>query len=186
MNNVSDDTMRLRCPRPNDDAESVSRLLSTTWQSPEMATLDKPFSAWFQSALDGWYHQFVIAEELTCKDVPQTIGCAFSWDYRFVDGHCRASVLVEEAESGVSCTRYAWLATSFLLNLFAEYPVRTVFFESIATLSAPVGWGAWGTLLPPLQHELTLKEYLFYRGAYRDVDVWSLSRADISDWGKNG
>ena len=36
--------------------------------------------------------------------------------------------------------------------------------------------------LPALKHEMTLKEYTFRRGAYRDLDIWSLSREAWEEW----
>lgn len=94
---------------------------------------------------------------------------------------------------------YTQAAGAFVLRLFCEYPLRKLFIEKVAGAAPPWGDAATSAGQPatagglakgeqaadgllPLRHEMTLREYTFQCGAYRDLDVWSLSRGAWEEW----
>lgn len=60
--------------------------------------------------------------------------------------------------------------------------VQPVSYVHSAAAGRPAAAGRSLGGLPALKHEMTLKEYTFRRGAYRDLDVWSLSRETWEEW----
>lgn len=126
------------------------------------------FRHWLAEQLGGSFHELYVLEE------PEgaIVGFALAYDYRVYDGHCLlrmyAAADVEQA---------VW--ADVLRLLLREYPLRKLFLEAVSTdkrqlaLAYDLGFSK----------EMTLPEYRYQDGAYRDVFVLSLYRENAAEWG---
>lgn len=174
------------------DLEVLMRVMSRSRHSPAISS-NTAFVAWLQHKLDREFTLLrvlsPVASARAMLEPGTALGCVVARDYRPLDGHARMEVLldgsaiehaVDQGHLPACCSLdgcYAIAASGALRRLFAAYPLRKVFLESLEGDLTPYGWDAWGTALPSLVHEVRLKEYAFWGGAYRDVNVWSLGRA---------
>lgn len=128
---------------------------------------EKSFKHWFDEMLDRSFHDFLVYYEGNTF-----VGIAYSYNYRHIDGHCHVSVAVtpEMKMTGAGSE----VARQILDRMFNSYPLRKVFMEIYAhnreSIKAAKEAG--------LRHEATLGDYHFCKGAYEDMEIYSLTRSD--------
>lgn len=190
--------MVLRPANMGRDAEALRKAMAGSWRVPRFNST-AAFAVWLRERLEREWLEFAVVAP--AGNPERVAGYAVAWDYRPVDGHAHMEVRVGGTTMNGSdgWTRltasygpdtpsqeslFARAAGAFVSRLFREYPLRKVFIEEVAGDARLCDGAAGRSLggLPALKHEMTLEEYTFRRGAYRDLDVWSLSRETWEEW----
>ena len=131
------------------------------------------FQHWLINQMKGYFHELYVLEKQ--EKTSKIIGWALTYDYRVYDGHCSFCIYsLEEIE------RTLW--ATFIAELFRNYPLNKIFWKVTTTdkkrleLATTLGFSK----------EMTLKEYKYENGIYRDVCVLSVSSEEYRKRGKDG
>ena len=116
--------------------------------------------------LRDYYHIFyVLYDEI--KNVQ--IGCAYTYNYRHIDGHCKLSILIEKDYE----SEFQIILETFIQKLNCYYPIRKFFVETCNECETEK-YRVFGFSL-----EATLRNYVYINGNY--VDKYILGYKVLND-----
>lgn len=111
------------------------------------------FEGEMDSKLRNYYHVFyILYDEINDKN----IGCAYTYNYRYIDGHCKLSILIEKEFD----SEFQTILERFIQDLNCYYPIRKVFVETCNEYDVEK-YKMYGFDL-----EATLKNYVYLNGKY--------------------
>ena len=103
---------------------------------------------------------FTVESDDTC------VGCAYAYDYRPADSHCKASIVSFEMN------RNAWIdvAREFTNYLLERYPLHKIFCETVDEEEVS-RWQSVGFAV-----EARINQHRYIQGEYRDLVILSRGR----------